>query len=209
MKFLHMSSAIGGILSPLVLASIAAIVSSHRPDYSHLRNTLSDLGAVGAPNAVLMDWGGVIPAGLLTAFSAIALQRALGAGAWSVASIAMLVLGGAGLAATAMSPWRGDPSDLTLLPNRLHLVFALTGFLCIALAPLFFAFAARATPLLRVWFLPSLGAGIGVLAMAFWPLQGDYRGFFQRAALAIFFLWLLTVCAWMLREPTLHFGASL
>lgn len=200
MKYLYISSAIAGLASPLALASVAAIVSSQRPGYSHLRNALSDLGAIGAPNAALMDWGGIIPAGLFAAFSAITVHRMLGSGSWSVASPAMLVLGGAGLAATAMSPWRGDPSDLTLLPNRLHLVFALTGFLCIALAPLFFAFAARLKPTLRVWFLPSLGAGVGVLAMAFWPLQGDYRGFFQRAALAIFFLWLVTVCGWLLNQ---------
>ncbi len=200
MKSLDMWSAVAGIASPLLLTAATILVASQRPEYSQLRNTLSDLGAVGAPNAVWMNWGGIVPAGLFTAASAIALGRAFGPAAWSMAGAAMLVLGGIGLAATAMSPWRGDPTDLTLLPNKLHLIFALTGFLCVALAPLFFALAARGTAALQAWFPPSLVAGIAVLVMAFWPLQGDYRGFFQRGALAAFFLWLAILCGWLLSQ---------
>jgi hypothetical protein len=191
MKALGTLSALAGIASPLLLATMAAIVSAQHPGYSQLKNTLSDLGAVGAPHAAWMNLLGIVPAGLLVVLSVPAVQRIFGTGGWSMAGSVFLVLGGMGLAATALSPWRGDPTDLSLLPNKMHLIFAMTGFLSIALTPLFFAFAARATA--PAWFLPTLVAAILVFVLAFWPLQGEYRGAFQRAALLVFFVWLAAV----------------
>src|SRR5215467_8490071 len=101
--------AAAGMASPIVLATAAILVAWPRPDYSHLRNTLSELGMAGAPAAAWMNYAGIVPAGLLVSVSALAVYRAFGAGTSSIAGGILLALGGAGLAASALSPWRGAP----------------------------------------------------------------------------------------------------
>jgi len=198
MKYVDICFAIAGVASPIVLATAAIIIASHRPEYSHVRNTLSELGMVGAPDAAWMNAAGIIPAGILVTASALAIYRAFGTGSWSITGGILLALGGACLAASALSPWRGAPMDFTPLTNKLHFIFAMAGFAAISLAPLFFSLHARGTASLRNWFLPSLAAAISVFVLGFWPIQGNYRGIFQRASLGIFYFWLSAICIWVL-----------
>lgn len=90
--------------------------------------------------------------------------------------------------------------DFTVLPNKLHFIFAILGFASITMAPLFFSLHARGTVALRDWFLPSLAAAITVFILGFWPIQGNYRGVFQRASLGIFYFWLSAICIWVLNQ---------
>ena len=200
MKNVDMCFAVAGIVSPIMLAATTTIVAWQRPEYSHLRNTLSELGMVGAPNAIWMNTAGIIPAGILVMASSFAIYRAFGSGSWSVAGSITLALGGACLAASALSPWRGAPMDFAVLTNRLHFIFALLGFASISVAPLFYSFHARGTVTLRVWFLPSFTTAIAVFILGFWPIQGGYRGVFQRTSLGIFYFWLSAVSIWVLNQ---------
>src|SRR5215470_15365027 len=156
MKNMDMCFAIAGLVSPIVLAAATTIIAWQRPDYSHLRNTLSELGMVGAPAAAWMNGAGIIPAGFLVTASALAIYRAFDAGSWSIAGGVVLGLGGTCLAASALSPWRGAAMDFSVLTNKLHFIFAILGFASIAVAPLFFSLHARGSAALREWFLPSL-----------------------------------------------------
>ena len=45
--------AICGIISPVVFAILILLAGSLRPEYSHLINFVSELGAVDAPNAII------------------------------------------------------------------------------------------------------------------------------------------------------------
>lgn len=47
-------SSLSGILSPMVLAVAAIFVAAQRPEYSHVRDAISELGAVGRPYENLM-----------------------------------------------------------------------------------------------------------------------------------------------------------
>jgi hypothetical protein len=200
MKNIDTCFAIAGLVSPIALAAATAIIAWQRPEYSHLRNTLSELGMVGAPHATWMNAAGIIPAGILVMASSLAIYRAFGKGSWSLAGSILLALGGACLAASAFSPWRGAPMDFTVLTNKLHFIFAILGFASISIAPLFFSLHARGTVAFRDWYLPSLAAAITVFIVGFWPIQGNYRGVFQRASLGIFYFWLSAICIWVLNQ---------
>jgi hypothetical protein len=147
-----------------------------------------------------MNAAGIIPAGLLVTLSALAVYRGFGAGAWSTAGGILLALGGACLAASALSPWRGSAMDFSVLTNKLHFIFAMAGFACISVSPLLFSLHARGSAALRGWFLPSLAAAILIFVLGFWPVQGNYRGVFQRASLTAFYCWLSAVCVWALHQ---------
>jgi hypothetical protein len=200
MKNMDMCFAVAGIVSPIVLAAATTIIAWQRPEYSHLRNTLSELGMVGAPNAIWMNATGIIPAGILVTASSLVIYRTFGRGSWLLAGSISLALGGACLAASALSPWRGAPMDFSALGNKLHLIFAILGFASLSMAPLFFSLHARGIVTLRDWFLPSLVAAITVFILGFWPIQGNYRGVFQRASLGIFYFWLSAICIWVLNQ---------
>lgn len=199
MKYLDLYLATAGIASPVVLVTATLVVSAQRPEYSHLRNTISELGVAGARSATWMNVGGILPAGVLVIVSALAVYRTLGEGSLSTAASLVLGLGGACLAASALSPWHGPANmDLTILANRLHFIFAIAGFLSISIAPLLFGLRARLLPAVHGWLWPSLAASLGVFILGFWPRQGDHRGAFQRASLLMFYLWLSSLCLWMI-----------
>ena len=192
--------ALAGIGSPIVLATAAVVVGAGRPEYSHLRQTLSELGAVGRPGAVWMNRLGILPAGALVFACAPVFYRGFGPGWRSAAGAVLLGAGGACLGGSAMTPWQGGlPPDFSIPGNVLHATLAITGFLLIGLAPLFFGLQARLRTELEDWSIPSLAASVATLALAFVP-PGKYPGALQRAALLVFYGWLSAVSIWIWRQ---------
>jgi hypothetical membrane protein len=59
--------ALGGVAGPALFTTLIVVCGALRPDYSHLRHFISELGATGTPNAALMNFAGFLPAGLLLA----------------------------------------------------------------------------------------------------------------------------------------------
>jgi hypothetical protein len=138
-----------------------------------------------------MNLAGIVPAGILTAFSAPAIYGVFGKSRLSRAGEVVLILAGLGFVGTALFAWRGAPTDLTTANNQLHLAFALSGFLCLALAPLLFALHARKGARGRFWF--SLVTAALVFVLGFVLARPPFLGLFQRGALAAFFIWLVAM----------------
>lgn len=192
--------ALTGVASPIFLASAAIAVASGRPEYSHLRQTLSELGTVGRPGAFWMNWFGIVPAGALMLACAPSLYQRFGNGWLSAAGAILLGLGGACLGGSALTPWQGGlPPDFSIAGNVAHVCLALAGFLLIALAPLFFGLHARRRPHLAQWSRVSFAASAAILLLAFAP-SGTYLGAFQRSALLVFYAWLSAVSIWTWRQ---------
>jgi len=194
--------AIAGILSPIVLVCATVLVASQRPEYSHFRQTISELGTTGSRHAVWMNWAGIVPAGVLVAVAACALYDAFGHGRLAIFASATLAVAGCSFVVAGAFPWVGRPGDLLSTSSRIHLIAAVTGFLGLALAPVLFGLQARRTEHAHEWFVPSIIAGTGVFMLAFWPTQGQYGGAFQRAALAVFYAWLVAASIWVRRAST-------
>jgi hypothetical membrane protein len=191
---------LAGILSPIVLVSATVQVAWQRPEYSHLRQTMSELGTAGTPHAAWMNWAGIVPAGVLVAVAARALRDAFGRGGLGRLASGVLMLAGSSFVVAGAFPWVGSPGDLLSTSSRIHLVAAIAGFIGLALAPLLFGLQARRTGHAHDWFLPSIIAGTAVFMLAFWPDQGGYGGAFQRASLAVFYSWLVAGSVWTLRH---------
>jgi hypothetical protein len=65
--------ALGGVAGPALFVALIAVCGALRPDYSHVRHFISELGATGTPNAALMNAAGFLPAGVLLAAFGVAL----------------------------------------------------------------------------------------------------------------------------------------
>ncbi len=75
--------AICGIIAPIIFTIILMIASLLRPDYSHLINFVSELGAVGAPYAIIQRINFVLTGILIVAFT-FGLHRGIGDGKGSI-----------------------------------------------------------------------------------------------------------------------------
>lgn len=193
-------SALSGILSPVVLAIATTFVAAHRPEYSHVRDAISELGAVGRPYASLMNFAGIIPAGVLTILAAPAIYSVFGKSRLSLAGEIVLALAGVGFIGTALFAWIGTPTDLTSANNKFHLAFAFSGFFFLALAPFLLGLHARWHAQDRTRSLLSIATGLSVFVFGFLLPRPPYLGIFQRAALTVFFVWLIAISLQSLRS---------
>lgn len=75
--------AICGIIAPIIFTIILMIASLLRSDYSHLINFVSELGAVGAPYAIIQRINFVLTGILIVAFT-FGLHRGIGDGKGSI-----------------------------------------------------------------------------------------------------------------------------
>ena len=191
-------SDLAGVASPLLLAVAIALVSSQRPEYSNAIDTLSELGRKGMPNARWMNIAGFIPAGMLAILSARSVYRMFGPGALSAAGAVGVALAGVSLSGLGLFPMdERPPVEARELGNKIHVVFAVMGFVWLALSPLLLGMHALRIPALCWWGGLSLGTFVAVLGFGvpFFSSDAEYRGTYQRAALAAHYSWLAAICA--------------
>ena len=114
-----------GIAAWVLSWSASLVLGAMRPSYSHVANTLSELGAVGTPNAILWNLFGFMIPGVLLAIVGAAI-------AYSVAEpsirrlFAMALLGLAGLAVSAQGILPAEMvngvADIQSAATRAHFV---------------------------------------------------------------------------------------
>jgi Protein of unknown function (DUF998) len=158
----------------LTLASV--ILAAPRRDYSHVRSTLSELGAWGAPRARVAAWGVFFPLGfVLAGLAACAYARAPGA-AWLATCLSVGYLGAALFPCDPGAPlfgsWRQQLHSLSGAIEYLGGAFALAWLAALHDSPRYLALAC-------VVLAAALGLCFSRLARV--------RGFMQRAGeLALF-----------------------
>ena len=194
MSKLNRALALGGVAGP-VLFTVAVVVSaSLRPDYSHLTNFISELGASGTPHAALMNYAGFIPAGLLIAASGVALAAILPRRRLPWISAALVTLFGLGLAASgAVSCDPGCPRSGGSLESRIHDIIAPVTFLSLIVGAGAFGIYARRDvmwrPLSVYSLLTSAWALCLLIGLAASLETRTLTGLWQRLLLAVLFLW--------------------
>lgn len=118
-----------GIVAPIVITVVALVLAVLTPEYSHVANTFSELGAAGAPYAIYYNATLVI-AGLLIVAFAGGLHRGIGGGAGSRIGPGLVAAFGL-FAATGVGLTPLEPEPMALI-NFVHLAFVLVGFLGLA-----------------------------------------------------------------------------
>jgi hypothetical membrane protein len=181
--------ALSGAASPAILTAATTISAAAHPGYSHLHQTLSELGASGAPGAASMNVFGLMAAGALVSASSVPLPRAFGSGPLSKAAAAVLAAAGVCFVVAGLFPLTdGSRSGSSTVHNSA----AMAGFAGLGLSPLLLALHARGHARVRAWFVPSLVTAVVVFGFAsslagLTPLPGAS----QRAALVAFYTWLV------------------
>ncbi|CAA9590074.1 MAG: hypothetical protein AVDCRST_MAG18-4870 [uncultured Thermomicrobiales bacterium] len=188
----HKVLAACGVLAPLQFTLAWVVLGAARPDYDPRRQYVSELAAVGAPDAGPM-LAAFLALGLLTLAFAVGLRHALGGGATALIGSALIAVFGLGSLASGL--FRCDPGCGGGSPaNTAHTVSAHLGLGALILATLVLAVRFgrdRRWAGLRAYSLLTGGVALAIFARGFAAFGGVGLG--QRLFLATLFLWLAVV----------------
>jgi hypothetical protein len=198
-----------GPLAALIFAAGVGVLPLFVPDYSAMRQTVSEIGEIGSP----MRWSFAL---LLWAVAACVLVFAWGmwrarpAGRGVSAAVAVFCTAWMGVAAAALA-WLAHP-------HPLHNLFGISELFAYQ-APLAFAIAWRGDATARaavvfsivlyVLTLASVGINLSVIFGddALWRMVEPVYGLVQRSLFACFFVWCFGV-GWLLWSARKHVGSS-
>lgn len=183
--------AICGILAPIIFAIIVMIAGLLQPEYNHLINFVSELGAVGAPNAIIQRMNFVLVGILIVAF-AFGLHRGIGKGKGSI--IGPLLVAIFGLSAVVSGIFSTDPIQPGSFSDIMHSMSSAVGSTAAIIA--FFIIPRRLEQdilwrryrsfsiVIAIVAIVISVVGVGVLGVLGVP------GLAQRLFMAVLFLWI-------------------
>jgi hypothetical membrane protein len=181
----------GPIAAATFGGSVIGFASLRHDGYTHATKAVSELGAMGAENALAFNVLGFMVPGILIIVLAITCGRALSSGFGAFC----LAVSGAALTASGLLP--ADMADRDGQATLLHGIAAIVSGLAFAIAVFPIGNAMRKTPgFTRLgkwtpWFVLFLLANIGWQIA--WKATGNpifFPGWGQRIAFAGYFLWM-------------------
>ena len=192
-----------GVLATPVFAVFIIIASLVTPDYNHLSDTISELGAHGSPHPAIINSGFVVYALLVNGF-AYGLYLRLRHRRAAKAIWLLLVICGIGLILSAV--FHDDlsaPNAATSFEGSLHALFSQVAFFAFLVATVILAVIVRND---RLWHgVTPFTFAIVIISLLLSPMfiieaLVSIEGAIQRAILALCLLWLTVVT---LRAPEL------
>lgn len=187
-----------GVIAPIVFSASVMVWGALTPDYSHISQYISELGARGAPFATPMNLLGIVPFGLLICTFAVGHARSTRSFAARWLTSGVLLLCGAGFAVAGLFACdRGCSFSNMSTSAIVHNLSAMNAFLLAMLAVAASLFQ-RAGWRVLLFGLVVLCSMLG----AFWVMlklgpTSDTIGLAQRAFLLPFCVW-LAATAWRL-----------
>lgn len=185
-----------GVVIPFWLAVGVYLAGSFYPNYSHINQAMSELGALGSPVHSLSPLINNYPLAALFFVFGYAVIAGFKISKWAVASGLFVLLHGIGsLLAGYFSCDVGCNLDSVLLSQTLHNSAGLLMFFSLLLANIIWIFLAKKY-LGAVWFsffsLVTAIAAVGLLPlMANAVEQGVNFGLYQRLNYAVQVLWIM------------------
>ena len=193
--------AICGIVGPILYAVVLITLGSLEPHYSHLSQSMSELGAVDARYNLIMNTAGFPLLGLLLIAFAIGLDRSIDKGRLSKIGPALVVVSGIALIMTGI--FRCDPGceDVTII-GKTHSAFAIIAALAMTLALLAIAPRLWGDDRWRSYVAYTMWTAVITLlvsAVYGFDVFESWEGALQRIAMALPLIWVEVMSIRLLR----------
>jgi hypothetical membrane protein len=179
--------ALAGIAAPVLFISMYLLMAAARPEFSHFTKSVSELGAVHAPNAYTWNLLGYICPGLLIAFFSIGLHQALTKDRYGRVSFYGLFMSGIFLALAGLFP--GDFENRASLTMVLHTIGSLGSFTSFLLAAFTYPLHLRKSAFWEKTIVPSLTFTWLCILSGFLRTSAT-PGIGQRAGFLFYFFWI-------------------
>jgi len=179
-----------GIIGPFLFTFLLITAGLLRPGYSHITQFISELGAVGTPNAIVQQSNFVV-SGLLSIAFAVGLYRGTRDGkAAKLGSVFVAVMGVGVVGAGIFSE---DPNFTwhASLTNQMHSLASHTAFIAMIIAPLLIWRGSKNDNRWQPYRSYSAITGIVLLGLYLGtPFTSPWIGAYQRLYVGIFSLWI-------------------
>ena len=162
-------------------------MSTIRSDYHHNTKAVSELGSIGATNALAWNAIGFVTVGLLISLFSIGLHKSLSQSGKGKIAFGLLFSSGLFWAIAGIFP--GDFEDKKALTMILHAVGAMGSGLFFILAVFTYIPAMRSSPHWRPIVVPSVLIGIGFILSGFLR-TGSAPALGQKIGFLIYFVWI-------------------
>ncbi|MCL3862520.1 DUF998 domain-containing protein [Actinotalea sp. K2] len=185
-----------GAAGPLVFMTVVLLAGLSWAGYDPVRQTHSELGAVGSPVRWVVNLGGFVLLGVTLLAFALAYRSQLRPSAWREVAAVLLVLAGAGMIAVGFTPCDAGCVDVTAT-GRWHSILSAPGAIGVSSAMIASGPAFRVDGRFSVrWQVASVA--LGSLTLLSGPLIAlelltGVGGLVQRAAMGVAMLWLCAV----------------
>ena len=195
-----------GVLAPTLRLGLILLLGSLDPSYSQLRDYISELGARGAPSALVMNVIGTSLVGILLCIFSLGLYQAKEPSVLKTAGTAFLAL--SGLAFILVGVFPCDPGCSLVDPSasmRIHMMAGTVAMVSQAIAPMLFGLRLVSGTSDRRHAATSLACGAIAVGAVIVLLLGQgaslaYPGLFQKVFQAAADLWVLISAVHLLRN---------
>lgn len=190
--------ALGGVLGPVLFASIVILCAAWRPDYSHVTQFISELGETGSAHSFLMNAGGFIPKGVLIALFGVSLACLVPRTRSSVAAAVLIVVFGLGIVAAGLySCDPGCPNQNLSDEATIHRLASIVAFISAILGIALWAYCFRARAAWRgLWRYSAISSGLALVLLLVLNTTEESRAFagvWQRLFIATLDVWCVVV----------------
>jgi hypothetical membrane protein len=193
--------AICGITGPILDSIIVITLGLFRPNYNHVTQIMSELGEVGAPNALIMNTAGFILLGLLMISFAFGLHRGISEGEGSKIGPALVAASGSWLVLLGLFPCDPGCANESFV-GITHEVFAIMHAFTMIFAPLAIAQRLKKDNRWQGYLYYSLATGVlgAVLASLYgFNVFEPWKGALQRVLMGVPLLWVEVMAIKLLR----------
>ena len=198
--------ALGGILGPILFASAVIISAALRPDYNHLHEFMSALGASESTTEYLMNFVGFIPAGLLMALFGFSLftQMRLSKSYLSIIGSLLIIGFGLGMITAGIYSCDGDCFDSITTEGIIHGNVSAITFPSAILGILLLGISFRKQIAFRkfMWYtlISAVLAGLFMVNMIGTFETGILTGLWQRLLLFTIFAWTAVIGLYLFKS---------
>jgi len=153
---------VSGMAAAIIFMISVIITGALHPNYSHLTQAISELGAKEAPYQDILNYWGLIPVVILTFLFSIGMFRNIRGCISLYISSSSVMLIGLGRFLAGVFPCDPGCMTFTSMSAKLHAVAGLVALTAGVAAPLMMAIGLRSHRLRKYYFV-SLGLGVGAL----------------------------------------------
>ena len=175
------------VFTPLWFLAIYLVMSAMRPEYSHSRDAISELGSLDAPNLWAWNIFGYIVPGLVIVVLGTGLKREFSPlGRMATTPFVALMASGLFMALSGVFP--ANMADFESATTVIHILGSTGCFIAFLAAGFWFPFSFRKRNAWHWLAWPSLALVVGSIVSGFLR-SGETSGVGQRLTFACFFLW--------------------